>query len=69
MSMWKRARKRPVEIEFRPAKAGETIETLEGTLTASEGDFIIRGVNGETYPIKPDIFAKTYEVVRDPMSF
>lgn len=37
------------------------IPTLEGTMAASPGDFIIRGVNGEFYPCKPDIFAKTYE--------
>jgi hypothetical protein len=39
------------------------IETLEGTMTASPGDFIIRGVQGEFYPCKPDIFAETYEPV------
>ena len=38
------------------------IETLEGNMQASEGDWIIRGVNGEFYPCKPDIFEKTYEV-------
>ena len=39
------------------------IETLEGTMRAGYGDFIIKGVNGEFYPCKPDIFAKTYEEV------
>lgn len=39
------------------------IKTLEGTMTASRGDWIIKGVNGEFYPCKPDIFAKTYELV------
>ena len=39
------------------------IETLEGDMTVSDGDFIIKGVNGEFYPCKPDIFHKTYEVV------
>lgn len=42
-----------------------SIDTLEGTMTASPGDYIIRGVNGEFYPCKPDIFAKTYDAV-DP---
>lgn len=37
------------------------IDTLEGQMTASQGDWIIQGVNGELYPCKPDIFAKTYE--------
>ena len=39
------------------------IKTLEGTMTASRGDWIIKGVSGEFYPCKPDIFAKTYELV------
>lgn len=38
------------------------IDTLEGTHHASVGDYIIRGVNGEIYPCKPDIFQKTYEM-------
>ncbi len=37
------------------------IETLEGKMTASPGDWVIRGVKGEFYPCKPDIFAATYE--------
>lgn len=39
------------------------IGTLEGNMTASPGDWIIRGVQGEFYPCKPDIFAATYEAV------
>ncbi len=41
------------------------IETLEGIMKASVGDYIIKGVNGEFYPCKPDIFEKTYERVID----
>lgn len=37
------------------------IATLEGTMVAKHGDWIIRGVNGEFYPCKPDVFAKTYD--------
>lgn len=37
------------------------IETLEGVMTAQPGDWIIKGVKGEFYPCKPDIFAATYE--------
>ena len=37
------------------------IETLEGTMTAQLNDYIIKGVNGEFYPCKPDIFEKTYD--------
>lgn len=39
------------------------IETLEGIMTASIGDYIIKGVQGEFYPCKPDIFKATYEPV------
>ena len=39
------------------------IETLEGTMRGELGDWIIRGVQGEFYPIKPDIFEATYERV------
>lgn len=41
------------------------IETLEGIMKASVGDYIIKGVNGEFYLCKPDIFEKTYERVID----
>ncbi len=39
------------------------IFTLEGTMTARPGDWVIRGVKGEYYPCKPDIFEETYESV------
>lgn len=42
------------------------IVTLEGVMAASVGDWVIKGVAGEFYPCKPDIFAATYEVVVDP---
>lgn len=38
------------------------IKTLEGVMTANVGDYIIKGVNEECYPCKPDIFEKTYEL-------
>lgn len=41
------------------------IGTLEGVMTASKNDWIIKGVHGEYYPCKPDIFKKTYERVDD----
>ena len=41
------------------------IHTLEGDHLAMPGDFIIKGVAGEYYPCKPDIFEKTYEAVED----
>lgn len=41
---------------------GLDIHTLEGNLHATEGDWIIKGVSGEFYPCKPDIFEATYEI-------
>jgi hypothetical protein len=41
------------------------IRTLEGTMVGDPGDWIIKGVNGEFYPCKPDIFEKTYEPVEE----
>lgn len=40
------------------------IKTLEGTMRADKGDWIIKGVKGEFYPCKPDIFAATYDPVQ-----
>jgi len=53
-------------VKWRPGVMGtETfiVETLEGEHIASKGDFIIKGVAGEFYPCKPDIFEQTYEPV------
>ena len=44
---------------------GLIIKTLEGDMRASIGDWIIKGVQGELYPCKPDIFEKTYEKVAE----
>lgn len=42
------------------------IQTLEGEIRVDNGDWIIKGVKGEYYPCKPDIFAATYEPVKEP---
>ena len=41
------------------------IETIDGTLRARSGDWIVRGVRGEFYPVRADIFAETFEPVSD----
>lgn len=56
-------RKKPVVIKAYQTDKEVIIHTLEGDMTASIGDYIITGVNGEKYPCKPDIFEKTYEPV------
>ena len=65
MSTVKKYRKRPIVIEAYQTDVAFTVDTLEGSLHASVGDYIITGVNGEQYPCKPDIFEKTYELVED----
>lgn len=52
-----------IEPTRKHGKPALIIPTLEGEMIASIGDYIIRGVNGELYPCKPDIFEKTYEKV------
>jgi len=47
------------DAEFRDGKL--LVATLEGPLWASDGDWIIKGIQGEFYPCKPDIFEATYE--------
>lgn len=42
---------------------GLSIQTLEGVMRANVGDYIIKGIKGEFYPCKADIFEKTYELV------
>lgn len=50
---------------IRPDDGALMIRTLEGDMATSPGDYVIRGVAGEFYPCKPDIFAATYEEVTD----
>lgn len=52
----------PVKIDYADADNPILkIETLEGLMIATKGDYIIKGAQGEFYPCKPDIFAETYE--------
>jgi hypothetical protein len=44
---------------------GLSIETLEGTMSASINDYIIKGIKGEFYPCKPDIFERSYEIANN----
>ena len=54
----------PAEADFATDPPTIFIQTLEGKMRADRGDWIIKGVNGEFYPCKPDIFEKTYEPVQ-----
>ena len=60
---FKKFRKIPVVIEAYQTDVEMEIETLEGVMKADKGDWIIKGVKGELYPCKSDVFEMTYEKV------
>ena len=60
----KKYRKKPIIIEAYQTNEEIEIKTLEGTMKANKGDYIITGIHGEQYPCKPDIFKQTYEEVK-----
>jgi hypothetical protein len=51
------------DCEVRRAESEMIVATLEGEMTARPGDWIIRGIAGELYPCKPEIFEKSYEPI------
>lgn len=53
------------DVKLNTASGSVFIATLEGTMEARMGDWIIQGVKGEVYPCKPDIFEATYEPVEE----
>ena len=57
----------PGEWDHETNAAYIRITTLEGNMIASPGDYVIRGVQGEFYPCKPDIFTQTYEPAAERM--
>lgn len=63
MMKYFKCRKRPVMVEAFQAAEPMLIQTLEGTMRAEKGDWVIRGVEGEFYPCKPGIFLKTYDIL------
>jgi len=68
--LWSGSRHNQAEVEGFIGEAGYikgqyvNITTLEGDMKASPGDWIIKGIKGEFYPCKPDIFEATYEEVK-----
>jgi len=57
----KKFKKRPVVVEAYQVEQSVVINTLEGKMLASPGDWIVIGIQGEKYPVKPEIFEMTYE--------
>lgn len=60
-----RVRKKPVEVKAIEVSVDFEVETLEGKMQGKAGDFLIKGVKGELYPVDKEIFKETYEFVRD----
>lgn len=58
-------RKKQIEVTAYQTDSIQYIDTIEGTMKASIGDWIVTGVNGEQYPVKPDVFQKTYEIISE----
>lgn len=61
----KKYRKIPIVLEAYQTDEEMDIETLEGVMHASIGDYIVTGIKGEKYPVKPDIFENLYEEVKE----
>lgn len=57
--------KKRIPVTAFQTKEPMNIKTLEGTMRANSGDWIITGVEGEQWPVKKEIFEKTYEVIED----
>ncbi|OIN80826.1 hypothetical protein K3U93_21720 [Mycobacterium malmoense] len=53
-------------VQARPARPGEAVNTLEGAATAADGDWVVRGSNGEQWPVPGDEFARRYAEFRPP---
>jgi len=65
-SKWKAVRKLPVIVGAIQMPEDFEVDTLEGTHSAKAGDYLLKGVRGELYPVKKDIFEETYEFVHVP---
>jgi hypothetical protein len=69
--IWQKARKKPVLVHYREVRGGhdgdkEIIKTREGTLIGVRGrDFIVKGIEGEVYPITKTTFHKTYSTLEE----
>ena len=67
-SKFKSYTKKPIAVQAYQTEEEIYIETLEGVMKADKGDWIIRGVKGELYPCKPDVFDLTYEETDDTLN-
>nr|WP_057874593.1 hypothetical protein [Loigolactobacillus rennini] len=59
-----KAIKKPIPVTAFQAETALDIKTLEGIMHANIGDWIITGIDGEQWPVKKEIFEKTYDIIR-----
>lgn len=60
-----KVKKKPIVINAEQATKNGRIKTLEGTMHYHKGDYILTGTQGERWPVKKEIFEKTYEILDD----
>lgn len=60
---WFEVKKKPVVVQARKVESELKVETLEGVTEAYEGDYVIKGVDGEKYPIRSSKFFEKYEII------
>lgn len=58
-----KAKKKPIVVDAYQTEKQVIIKTLEGNMVAKPGDYIITGVEGEQWPVKKEIFEKTYDII------
>lgn len=68
MTEWKKCMKKPIVVHFREVNGKEEIFTLENRegeslIAKADEDYIMKGVDGELYPIKKDLFHRTYNIL------
>ena len=59
---WRDYQKKPIIVQALIIVHPFEVETLEGTMRGNAGDYLIKGIDGELYPCKPNIFHKTYDI-------
>lgn len=60
---WFKVTKKPVQVKAKKVESKQSVQTLEGEVKASVGDYIINGVEDEKYPVKPEVFSENYSII------
>lgn len=66
MTEWKTYRKKPLLVKARKMNEKFWVKTLEGLMTGKPGDYLVKGIAGEKYPVDANIFHATYEEEAPP---